>query len=68
MLSQLFFNEKFLNATAEPTKQKQNHRLGKSTYGYQRGKVGGGVYKLGVWDWYIHITIFKMDDQQGPTV
>ena len=23
------------------TKQKQTHRLGKQTYGYQRGNVGG---------------------------
>ena len=25
------------------TKQKQTHRLWKQTYGYQRGKVGGGI-------------------------
>ena len=25
------------------TKQKQTHRLRKQTYGYQRGKVGGGI-------------------------
>ena len=25
------------------TKQKQIHRLRKQTYGYQRGKVGGGI-------------------------
>ena len=28
------------------TKEKQTHRLRKQTYGYQKGKVGGG--KLGV--------------------
>ena len=49
------------------TKQKQTHRLRKQTYGYQTGKVGGRG-KLGVWDWYIHITIFKIGNQQGPTV
>ena len=30
------------------TKQKQTHRHGKQTYGYQRGS--GGRDKLGVWD------------------
>ena len=32
------------------TKQKQTHRHRKQTYGYQRGKVGGGGTKLGVWE------------------
>ena len=32
------------------TKQKQTHRLGKHTYGYQRGKGAGGRDKLGGWD------------------
>ena len=31
------------------TKQKETHRHRKQTYGYQRGKGGGG-YKLEVWD------------------
>ena len=31
------------------TKQKQIHRYRKQTYGYQRGKGGGGD-KLGVWN------------------
>ena len=31
------------------TKQEQTHRLGKQTYGYQRGKVVGRD-KLGGWD------------------
>ena len=62
------------------TKQKQTHRCRKQTYGYQRGKGGN---KLGVWDLYIYIymytrththiyiykyTIYKIDNQQGPTV
>ena len=29
--------------------------------------TGGGRDKLGVWDWHIHINIFKIDNQQGPT-
>ena len=32
------------------TKQKETHRHRKQTYGYQRGKVGGGGNKLGVWE------------------
>ena len=32
------------------TKQKQTHRHRKRTYGYQRGKVGVGMDKSGVWD------------------
>ena len=23
---------------------------------------------LGVWDWHMHTTIYKIDNQQGPTV
>ena len=29
---------------------------------------GQGRGKLGVWDEYIHTTVYKMDNQQGPTV
>ena len=24
--------------------------------------------RLGVWDWHVHTAIFKIDNQQGPTV
>ena len=52
------------------TKQKQTHRLRKQTHGSQRGKILGGVGRdnLGVWDWHVHTTVFKIDNQQGPTV
>ena len=40
------------------TKQKYTHRHRKQTYGYQRGKVGGGTN----WDRHIHTTIFKIDN------
>ena len=30
--------------------------------------TGGGRDRLGVWDWHVHTAIFKIDDQQGPTV
>ena len=30
------------------------------------GKDGGKGY--GVWDQHVHTTLFKMDNQQGPTV
>ena len=32
------------------------------------GKGRGGRDKLGVWDKHIHATIYKTDNQQGPTV
>ena len=47
-------------------KQKQTHRPRKQTYGYQRGKVVGRD-KLG-WDKYMHTTIYKINNQQAPTV
>ena len=47
------------------TKQKQTHRLRKQTYGYQGGKVSRRD-KLGGWD--IHTTIYKINNQQGPTI
>ena len=50
-------------------KQKQTYRYPKQTYGYQRGNsVGGGVDNSGAWDEHTHITIYKIDNQQGPTV
>ena len=48
------------------TKQKETHRLRKQ-HGYQRGNVERRD-KLGVWDWHIPTTIFKIDNQQGSTV
>ena len=49
------------------TKQKQTHRLREWTYGYQGGRVGGSD-RLRVWDWHVHIAIFKTDNQQGLTI
>ena len=43
------------------------HRHRKQTYGCQRGS-GEGRDKLGVWEEQIHITVYKTDKQQGPTV
>ena len=51
----------------ELTKEKQTHRIRKQTYGCQRGKVAERD-KLGVWDWHMHTTIIKIDNQQGPPV
>ena len=31
-------------------------------------KQKGGKKKLGVWDKHIHITMYKIDIQQGPIV
>ena len=49
------------------TKQKLTHRLKKRTYGYQVGRMGGKE-RLGVWGWHVHTAIFKILNQQGPTV
>ena len=40
------------------TKKKQSQRLREGTYGYHGGK--GGQCRMGVWDWHVHITIFKI--------
>ena len=37
------------------------------TDGYQGERVGGRG-RLGVWDWHVHTAIFKIDNQQEPTV
>ena len=47
------------------TKQKQTHRLTEQTYDYQGRREGD---RLGIWDGHVHTAIFKMDNQQGPTV
>ena len=39
---------------------KQSHRCRKQNYGYQG--VRWGRDKLGEWDWYIHITVYKIDN------
>ena len=49
------------------TKQKQIHRPGEWTYDYQGRRVSGRD-RLGVWGWHVHTAIFKVDNQQGPTV
>ena len=48
------------------TKQKQTQTFPNQIYGYQRGYVGSGD-KLGASDKYMYITIYKIDNQQGPT-
>ena len=45
---------------------KQTHRRRKQSYGYQKGSGWGD--NLGSWDWHVHTTTFKIDNQQGPTV
>ena len=37
-------------------RQKQTHRHRKETYGYG----GRGRDKLGVWDWQVHTTMYKI--------
>ena len=43
------------------------HRLREWTYGYQWGSVAERD-RLGVWDCHVYTAIFKVDNQQGPTV
>ena len=46
-------------------KEKQTRRLRAWIYSYQ-GEWGGGE---GIdWDWHVHTNIFKIDNQQGPSV
>ena len=46
------------------TEQKQTHRLREQTC--SEGECGRD--RLGVWDWHVHTTMFKTDNQQQPTV
>ena len=48
-------------------KQKHTHRLREQHYSYQGERVQGRD-RLGIWDWHVHTTIYKIDNQQGPTV
>ena len=45
------------------TKQKETQRLREGTVVTK----GEGRRKEGVWDGHVHTTMFKMDNQQGPT-
>ena len=43
----------------------------KTNWWLPKGKCCGGAaggYKSGAWDEHKHITVFKIDNQQGPTV
>ena len=48
------------------TKQKQTHRLREQTYNCQG--EGQGRDRLRVLDGHVNTAIFKIDNQQGPTV
>ena len=48
------------------TKQKHTHRLENQLMAASR--EDGGRDSQGVWDGHVHTAIFKMDNQQGPTV
>ena len=43
------------------------HRLREGIYGFQLGRMGG-TKRWGVWDGHVHTAIFKMDNQQVPTI
>ena len=49
------------------TEQKQTYRYQKQTHAYQKGnKAGRG--KLGAWDEQAHTAVYKIDNEQEPTV
>ena len=52
------------------TKQKQSDRHRKRTYGYQRGRVGGGGidWEFGIDMYTLLYLLNKIDNQQGPIV
>ena len=52
----------FMNAN-----QKQPHRLKKMNLWLPGGRMGRRDSQ-GVWDQHVHSAVFKMDNQQGPTV
>ena len=43
------------------------YKYQKQTHDYQTENVAGRV-KAGAWDEHTHTTIYKIDNQQGPTV
>ena len=52
------------------TKQKQTHRLREWINGCQAKREGREAWEeeMGSWDWHVYSAMFKMDNQQGPTV
>ena len=49
------------------TKQKKIHNLENKLMISRVGRRKGRS-RLGVWSWHVHTAIFKVDNQQGPTV
>ena len=49
------------------TKQKKTYRYWRQIYSYLKGNMRG-LDKLGAWDEHAHITVYKIDNQQGCTV
>ena len=45
---------------------KQTHRLREWAIFY--GEMWGEGIIKGVWDWHVHTAIFRIDNQQGPTI
>ena len=52
--------------TNDLTYKTQTYRLNELMVA--RGECMGGRVSSGVWDRHIHTALFKMDNQQGPTV
>ena len=49
------------------TGQKQTHRLKRTNLWLSAGTIEGGDSQ-GVWNGHVHAAIFKMDNQQEPTI
>lgn len=53
-------------------KQKETRRLREWIYGCQGEGWGHGIFRekggLRIWGGHVHTTIFKMGNQEGPTV
>ena len=48
------------------TKQNKTHR--EWIYGWLPAGERGRRNRLGIWEWYVQTAIFKIDNQQRPTV
>ena len=50
------------------TKQKETHKLKEPTYGCWVVGVQRGKGSKGIWEGHVNTAIFKMDNQQRPTI
>ena len=63
----ILFCEQSTVARTVSLKSTVKGRFGEQTYGYQGGKTGRRN-SYGICDQHVHTALFKMDNQQGPTI